>query len=50
MADQFREFGVDHVFVTIAGGEHGLAGGDPQEIDRAYQQAFRFVHERMAGR
>jgi len=50
MADQFRKLGVDHAFVTITGGEHGLAGGDPQEIERAYQQAFRFVHERMAGR
>jgi acetyl esterase/lipase len=50
MADQFRKFGVDHALVTIKGGEHGLAGGDRQEIDRAYEQAFRFVHQRMAGR
>lgn len=50
MADQFRKFGVDHAFLTIAGGEHGLAGGDPQEIDQAYEQVFRFVHQRMAGR
>jgi len=48
MADQFRKFGVDHAFLTIPGGEHGLAGGDPKEIDQAYQQAFRFVHQRMA--
>ncbi len=50
MADQFRKFGVDHALITIEDGEHGLAGGDPQEIDRAYQQAFRFVHQRMAGK
>ncbi len=50
MADQFGKFGVDHVFVTIQDGEHGLAGGDPKEIDQAYQQAFRFVHRRMAGK
>ncbi len=50
MADQFRKFGVDHTLVTIAGGEHGLAGGDPREIERAYEQAFRFVHQRMTGR
>jgi acetyl esterase/lipase len=49
MADQFRKFGVDHALVTIPGGEHGLAGGDPKEIDQAYQQAFRFVHQRMGG-
>jgi len=50
MADQFRKFGVDHTLVTIEGAEHGLAGGDPKEIAQAYQQAFRFVHERMGGR
>ena len=50
MADEFRKFGVDHAFITIIGGEHGLAGGDPKEIDQAYQQMFRFVHQRMAGR
>jgi acetyl esterase/lipase len=50
MADQLRKFGVDHALVTIAGAEHGLAGGNPQEIDQAYQRAFRFVHQRMAGK
>jgi acetyl esterase/lipase len=50
MADQFRKFGVDHLLITIAGGEHGLAGGDPHEIDQAYEQVFRFVHQRMVGR
>jgi len=50
MADQFRKFGIDHTFITITGGEHGLAGGDPKEIDQAYQQVFRFVQHRMAGR
>ena len=50
MTDEFRKFGVDHAFITIIGGEHGLAGGDPKEIDQAYQQMFRFVHQRMAGR
>jgi acetyl esterase/lipase len=47
MADQFRRSGVDHAFITIPGAEHGLSGGDPQEVERAYQQAFRFVHQRM---
>ena len=50
MADQFRRSGIDHTFITITEGEHGLAGGDPKEIDQAYQQVFRFVHQRMAGR
>jgi acetyl esterase/lipase len=50
MADQLRKFRVDHTFITILGGEHGLAGGDPKEIDQAYQQVFQFVHQRMAGR
>jgi dipeptidyl aminopeptidase/acylaminoacyl peptidase len=50
MAEQFRKFGVDPAFITIAGGEHGLAGGDPRETDQAYEQAFRFVHQQRAGR
>ena len=48
MAEQFKKHGVDHEFISIAGGEHGLGGGDPKKIDQAYQRAFQFVHRRMA--
>ncbi len=48
MAEEFKKFGVDHVFITIAHGEHGLGGGDPRKIESAYERAFQFVHERMS--
>jgi dipeptidyl aminopeptidase/acylaminoacyl peptidase len=48
MADQFKKFNVDHELITITGGEHGLRGGDPNEIDHAYEKAFQFIHKRMA--
>ena len=48
MADQFKKFNVDHELITITGGEHGLRGGDPNEIDQAYEKAFQFIHKRMA--
>jgi acetyl esterase/lipase len=47
MAEQFRKFHIDHEFITIAGGEHGLGGGDPEKIDEAYKKVFQFVHQRM---
>lgn len=47
MADQFKKFSIDHELITIAGGEHGLAGGDPGKINSAYEKAFQFIHERM---
>jgi acetyl esterase/lipase len=48
MAEQFRKFNVDHEFITIAGAEHGLAGGDPKRIKQAYEKAFQFVRQRIA--
>ncbi len=47
MAEQFKKYHVDHEFITIDGGEHGLAGGDPAKIDWAYERAFQFVHQRL---
>lgn len=47
MAQQFRKFNIDHEFITIEGGEHGLGGGDPRKIDEAYEKVFKFVHQRM---
>jgi len=50
MAEQFRKSQVDHELVTIADGEHGLAGADPKTVEEAYKKAFQFVHRRMAQR
>ena len=47
MAEQFKRHGVAHKLISIAGGEHGLAGGDPKQIDEAYQAAFEFTLQRM---
>ena len=50
MAEQFKKCGVDHELIAISGGEHGLGGGDPDKIEQAYQEAFQFVHQRVAGK
>ncbi|MDA2928000.1 S9 family peptidase, partial [Acidobacteria bacterium AH-259-G07] len=47
MAEEFKKHGVAYEFVTIPGGEHGLAGGDPQLIDKAYNDALAWVNRYM---
>ncbi|MCP4513543.1 MAG: alpha/beta hydrolase [Fuerstiella sp.] len=47
MAEEFRKHGVEHELISIVNGEHGLVGGDPQLIDRAYVKAFEFVDRHM---
>jgi dipeptidyl aminopeptidase/acylaminoacyl peptidase len=47
MAEQFRKFHVEHEFITIIEGEHGLGGGDPEKIDKAYKKVFQFIHQQM---
>ena len=47
MAEQFKKYGVEHQLITISGGEHGLAGGNPDLIEKAYQDAFHFVQKHM---
>lgn len=44
MAEQFNRHGVPHELVTIPGAEHGLADGDPQLIDRAYDDALAWIN------
>lgn len=34
---------IPHEFLRIENGEHGLAGGNPKEIDAAYEKAFQFL-------
>jgi acetyl esterase/lipase len=50
MAEQFRQHNVLHEFISIPNGEHGLSGGDPELIERAYAQAFAFVDEHLEHR
>jgi len=47
MAEQFKANGVEHQLITIDGGEHGLGGGDPAEIDAAYDAAMAFINRHM---
>ena len=47
MASEFEEHGVAYELVTIPGGEHGLGGGDPQLVARAYDEALAWVNRYM---
>ena len=48
MADRFEEQGVPFQLYTVEGAEHGLAGSDPVERERANEAAFRFVENHIA--
>lgn len=50
MAEQFKQHRVPHLLLSIPGGEHGLGGGDPKQIDAAYAKAFAFVDKRLRNR
>jgi acetyl esterase/lipase len=43
MAEELKRHGVVHELISIAGGEHGLGGGDPRRIDAAYDSALAFL-------
>lgn len=43
MAEELKRHGVVHELISIAGGEHGLGGGDPRRIDAAYDSALEFL-------
>ena len=49
MAEEFRKQRVEHRLISIPGGEHGLTGGDPEQINEAYEAAFRFVRQHLSG-
>jgi acetyl esterase/lipase len=50
MAAELRRHSVEHLLISIPGGEHGFAGGDPQLIDAAYTKAFAFVDKHLEDR
>lgn len=43
MVEQFNEHHVPHTLISIANGEHGLQGGDADEIVAAYARAREFI-------
>ena len=47
MAQEFEKHRVPHRFITIEGGEHGLRGGNPADIDEAYAAVLPFIETYM---
>ena len=43
MAREFEKHGVEYRLISIEGGEHGLAGGDPDEIKAAMAEVLPFI-------
>ncbi len=50
MAAEYKNCSVRHEFITIADAEHGLGGGDKEQIDLAYKKVFEFVHQQMTAK
>ncbi len=48
MVEQFKIFGVPFVFKSIENGEHGLDGGNPQQIEDAYKSLREFIISHLA--
>lgn len=44
MAEQLARHDVAYQLITIPGAEHGLRGGDPGQVEAAYEAAVRFVN------
>jgi acetyl esterase/lipase len=47
MAEQLKRHNVEHQLISVPNGEHGLSGADPETIEAAYVDAFRFVDEHL---
>ena len=45
--EQFKKQGVEHHYLRIAGGEHGLPDVERRIVDDAYQQAAAFLRKRL---
>lgn len=43
MADQFKRHGVPYILRQIDKGEHGFTGGDPAQIEDAYNTMREFM-------
>jgi acetyl esterase/lipase len=47
MAEQLKRHNVEHRLISVRNGEHGLSGAEPEAIETAYADAFRFVDEHL---
>src|SRR4029078_3244200 len=45
MTAELKKNGVEHQFITVAGAEHGLAGGKPDEIQAVNKAAVEFLRK-----
>jgi len=48
MAAELKKHAVEHRLITLAGAEHGLAGGDKSQIESAYGAAVEFLARHLA--
>ena len=46
MARELKRYDVEHKLISLEG-EHGLAGADRNEVNAAYQQAFKFLKRHL---
>src|SRR4029078_6905905 len=47
MAAELKKNKVEHELITVPGGEHGLAGVDPQEVQATYRTAGEFLRKHL---
>ncbi len=48
MAAELKRNGVRYKLISVPGAEHGLEGGDQQQIDDAFDEVFAFLHEHLS--
>ena len=47
MARELARHKVPHELITVRGAGHGLAGGDPKEVNRGHEKALKFLRGRL---
>jgi len=47
MAEHLKRHNVEHQLISMRNGEHGLSGAEPEAIEEAYADAFRFVDQHL---
>jgi dipeptidyl aminopeptidase/acylaminoacyl peptidase len=50
MAAELKKQGIEHRLVAVAGAEHGLDGGDRQEVQAAYEAAIALLKKHLGAR
>lgn len=50
MSEQFKRHGVPYILIPIDKGEHGFTGGDPAQIEQAYNTMREFMLKYLEGK